>query len=177
MECCRSLYQNIAIVNLIASKGYVYQFVEKAGLLALIITLGFRGRGNLAACFIAFSVFGPSYAIMHASVGGLMFQLRQTSMSGDDHRIADCMKQAMVGVVFMTISLVAVVLVVSLVMFGILFVKVKVLYKAHWFMLLLTPSILLEGLQAILLIQHDYLNRSRPIFVSAILSSAIMMIG
>jgi Na+-driven multidrug efflux pump len=175
MGCITSLPQEIIVLNLIAGQGYISQFFENTFWILVYCGLGHNGKGNLAAGIVALSIYRTAYSILNASISSQEIYMIDYGKKENDYR--RWVKISFILATLMTILLLIVIFVISIVIFGMLSIRSKVLWKARLLSLYLAPSLFLEGYTTILLQQLHYLNRNRPIIVSKVFSVITMFIG
>lgn len=177
MEFCGgSFTQELVVLNLLASRGYVYQFLQKLWWLIIYAYFGNDGKGSLAAATLAFSFLLFGSVIIEAVANYDAYLLYKNSSKLD----RDLTKWFLLSIVHVTVTSISII--TSIIVLGYLFntfidLKVKVLFRSQQLIWLLSPLLLLHGISSLLIALCEYLKRPRALITSVTVQALIMLIG
>jgi Na+-driven multidrug efflux pump len=170
-SCLYSLYNQVVVLNLISSQGYVFHFLEQFFTLVVLSLLGHGGRGALAAGCIGLSL---CFLFINLLTG---FQQTVPHFLRKEKHHKTWLIAALFLNLVVCILYLATILLLSLVLFPFLPLKNSVLRRAVWFAILLSPYLFVTGVRSLCIQHHDFMNRTRPIIVASMISSTSAFVG
>lgn len=170
-SCLYSLYNQVLVLNLISSQGYVFHFLEQFFTLVVLSLLGHGGRGALAAGCIGLSL---CFLFINLLTG---FQQTVPHFLGKEKRHKTWLIAAVFLNLIVCVLYLATIFLLSLVLFPFIPLKNSVLQRAVWFAILLSPYLFVSGVRSLCIQHHDFMNRTRPIIVASIISSTSAFVG
>lgn len=170
-SCCSYLFREVAVINLLASHGFVFHTFERAFWLIILSLLGHSGRGTVASGILGLCIFFCFDNILQGLINSLPYFWKNNR----NHQ--KWVSVAIFTVISVCLLYLSVLLLCIIFLFPAIPLKFKVLQRAAWFSILLIPFLFLSGLRQILIIHHDHINRTRPILVASVLCTLSMLIG
>lgn len=174
--CCGLFTQELLVLNLLASRGYVYQFLNRLWWLIIYAYFGNDGKGSLAASTLAFSflLFG---SVIVEAVANYDAHLLFKNSNKWDRDLSKWMALSLVHVTMTSFVIITTIIVVGLFFNTVIDLRVKVLIRSQRLLWLLSPVIFLHGISTLLIALCEYLKRPRALMTSVIVQAAIMLIG
>lgn len=170
-SCLYSLYNQVLVLNLISSQGYVFHFLEQFFTLVVVSLLGHGGRGALAAGCIGLSL---CFFFINLLTG---IQQTVPHFLRKDKRHKKWLIAALFLNLIVCILYLATIFLLSLVLLPFIPLKNSVLRRAVWFAVLLSPYLFITGVRSLCIQHHDFMNRTRPIVVASAISSTSAFVG
>jgi hypothetical protein len=172
-SCCRRYFNEFKVINLTATYGYLYHFLDRTFYLLIYLSVGYLGKGNLAATILSMVLLNIVTLFMEGFLHAQEALAKRTVPS----QRRSWLYTALIIVFLHTVLYIILLVAFSFIIYSSIGVRQQISLRAIAMSWILLPTIPLHGAQMVI---HRYLfinDLAAPIIFVYILGIIVQAIG